>query len=95
MVFNGERALLVSAGKFTVPTDYSGAPTITLPCGLTDGSGPSPAGLPLALQLVGKHMDEELLCKLGHAYEKAVGRHRTPMLAPSVLSDRGSDDARM
>ena len=25
-------------GKFTVPYDYSGAPTITLPCGLTDGS---------------------------------------------------------
>lgn len=85
----------MSAGKFTVPTDYSGAPTITLPCGLTDGSGPSPVGLPLAFQLVGKHMDEELLCKLGHAYEKAVGRQRTPMVAPSVLSNGGRNDPRI
>eukprot|EP01044_Picomonas_judraskeda_P009117 COSAG03_NODE_1088_length_4849_cov_4.773895_5_plen_79_part_00 len=78
-----------------MPTDYSGAPTITLPCGLTDGSGAAPAGLPLALQLVGKPMDEALLCKLGHAYEKAVGRQRIPMLAPSLAVGAGSDDARM
>jgi len=56
--------------RFTVPTDYDGAPTLSLPCGF------SRDGLPLSLQLVGKHLAEPLLVQVGHAYEQATDWHR-------------------
>lgn len=39
------------------------------------------AGLPLSLQLVGKHLQEALLCQVGHRYEQATPWHkkRRPM----------------
>ena len=62
-------------GRFTVPFDFNGAPTLSLPCGLNSD------GLPLSLQFVGKHLDEKLLCRLGHAYEQATEWHN---LRPNV-----------
>jgi amidase len=58
-----------SAQKFTVPFDFSGNPTLSLPCGFTDD------GLPLSLQLVARHLDEELLCRAGFAFEQATEWH--------------------
>ena len=55
--------------RFTVPFDYNGAPTLTLPCGT------SSEGLPLSLQLGGKPLAEPLLCRLGAAYEAATEWH--------------------
>jgi amidase len=59
-----------SWGHFTAPFDFSGQPTLSTPCGVTED------GLPLSLQLVGKHLHEGLLCRVGHAYEQATGFHR-------------------
>ena len=55
--------------RYTVPYDYNGAPTISLPCGLNSD------GLPLSLQFVGKALSEPLLCRIGHAYEQATDWH--------------------
>ena len=55
--------------RYTVPYDYNGAPTISLPCGLNSN------GLPLSLQFVGKALSEPLLCRIGHAYEQATDWH--------------------
>lgn len=55
---------------FTGPYDYSGQPTLSTPCGMTQD------GLPLSLQLIAKHRQESLLCRVGHAYEQATGFHR-------------------
>ena len=55
--------------KFTAPYNVSGHPTLSLPCGFTDG------GLPLSLQLVGRHLSEDVLLRLGHAYEQATDWH--------------------
>jgi amidase len=55
--------------RFTVPFDFNGAPTLTVPCGVSSG------GLPLALQLAGKHLCEPLLCQVGSAYEDATDWH--------------------
>ena len=55
--------------RFTVPFDYNGAPTLTLPCGM------SSEGLPRSLQLTGKPHAEPLLCRLGAAYEAATEWH--------------------
>ena len=53
-------------GRFTIPFDFNGAPTISLPCGLDSD------GLPLSIQFVGKHLSEPLLCRMGHAFESAT-----------------------
>ncbi len=55
--------------RFTVPFDYNGAPTLSVPCGLNS------EGLPLSLQFIGKHLTEPLLCQVGHAYETATPWH--------------------
>ena len=55
--------------RFTAPYDFNGAPTLSVPCGL------SSEGLPLSLQLVGKPLAESLLCRIGHAYEQATEWH--------------------
>ncbi len=55
--------------RYTAPYDFNGMPTLSVPCGLTR------EGLPLSLQFVGKHLDEALLCRVGHAYESATEWH--------------------
>ena len=56
--------------RFTAPYDYTGSPTISLPCGFADD------GMPVSLQLVGRHLEEALLCRAGFAYERATDWHR-------------------
>jgi amidase len=56
--------------RFTAPFDMSGSPSITVPGGFTA------AGLPIGFQLVGRHLDEALLIKAGHAYQGATDWHR-------------------
>ncbi|MBT3942634.1 MAG: amidase [Chloroflexi bacterium] len=55
--------------RFTAPMDYSGLPTISLPCGLNDRN------VPLSLQFVGHHLSEQLLIQAGHAFEQATDFH--------------------
>jgi amidase len=61
--------------RFATPFDMSGSPTITLPGGFTA------KGLPLSFQLVGRHLEEELLVRAGHAYQQVTDwHHRHPTL---------------
>ena len=55
-------------GRFTVPYDFSGSPSISLPCGKNS------EGLPLTIQFVGKHLSEPLLCRIGHTFEQTTDR---------------------
>ena len=59
-------------GRFTIPYDFSGMPTISLPCGLNT------EGLPLSIQFVGRHLAEPLLVQVGHAYEAATEHRLRP-----------------
>jgi amidase len=56
--------------RFTAPWNLAGSPTITVPCGVAS------EGVPLALQLVARPFEEELLLRAGHAYESATEWHR-------------------
>jgi len=56
--------------RFTCPFDMTGSPTITLPCGF------SPDKTPLAFQFVGRHLEEEMLVRAGHAWQTATDWHR-------------------
>lgn len=50
----------------TRPFNVWGLPAISVPCGFTKG------GLPIGLQIAGAHWREDLVVRLGHAYEQAV-----------------------
>ena len=58
------------SSTYTFPADFSGRPTINLPSGFNEDQ------LPYSLQFVGKHLDEALLCRIGHAYEEATDWHK-------------------
>lgn len=56
--------------SFTFPHSFAGAPTLTLPCGVTSD------GLPYSMQLAGSPLSEAMLCRIGHAYEEATPWHQ-------------------
>ncbi len=51
------------------PFDFSGSPTLSMPCGFTAD------GLPLSVQFVGNALCEATICRIGHAYQQATGWH--------------------
>jgi amidase len=55
--------------RFTYPFNFSRNPTLSLPCGF------DAEGMPLSLQLVGRHFEEAMLCRIGNAYEQATTWH--------------------
>jgi len=59
--------------KNTSPSNATGLPAITVPCGFTA------AGLPIGLQLIGRPFEEALLFQVAHAYEAvSPARGRRP-----------------
>jgi aspartyl-tRNA(Asn)/glutamyl-tRNA(Gln) amidotransferase subunit A len=60
---------------FTISVNLAGVPAISLPCGFTSDN------LPVGLQVIGKHFDEESIFKVAYAYEQATDWHRrSPIL---------------
>ncbi|WP_029267739.1 Asp-tRNA(Asn)/Glu-tRNA(Gln) amidotransferase subunit GatA [Virgibacillus alimentarius] len=53
----------------TIPVNLAGVPGISLPCGFSE------EGLPLGLQIIGKHFDESTVYRAAHAYEQATDHH--------------------
>jgi len=61
---------------YQAPFNFSGSPTISVPMGF------STSGLPLSLQLVGRHCEEALLVQVASAYEQATEWHQ--QIAPGA-----------
>jgi aspartyl-tRNA(Asn)/glutamyl-tRNA(Gln) amidotransferase subunit A len=60
---------------FTISVNLAGAPAISVPCGFTAEN------LPVGLQLIGRHFDEEAILRTAHAYEQSTDWHlRRPVL---------------
>jgi aspartyl-tRNA(Asn)/glutamyl-tRNA(Gln) amidotransferase subunit A len=55
----------------TIPSCVAGLPGLSIPCGLS-------AGLPVGLQLVGPQFAENMLYRVGHALEQAIGFDGVP-----------------
>lgn len=53
----------------TIPVNLAGLPGISVPCGFTNG-------LPLGLQIIGKHFDESTVYRVAHAFEQATDYHK-------------------
>ncbi|MBU1044264.1 MAG: Asp-tRNA(Asn)/Glu-tRNA(Gln) amidotransferase subunit GatA [Candidatus Omnitrophica bacterium] len=54
---------------FTISANLSGIPAISIPCGFTKDN------LPVGLQILGKAFDEQMLFKIGHAYQQLTDWH--------------------
>jgi aspartyl-tRNA(Asn)/glutamyl-tRNA(Gln) amidotransferase subunit A len=52
---------------FTLSANLAGIPALSVPCGV------SKAGLPIGLQLSGRHFGEAVLLQVAHQYEQAAG----------------------
>jgi amidase len=59
--------------RFAAPFDFSGSPTISLPCGLLSD------GVPASLQLVGRHFEETTLIRAAAAYEATAAPLAMPV----------------
>ena len=54
----------------TLPVNIAGLPGLSVPCGFSEG-------LPVGMQLIGPHLSEPTLLRIGHAYEQATEWHRS------------------
>jgi aspartyl-tRNA(Asn)/glutamyl-tRNA(Gln) amidotransferase subunit A len=54
------------ADIFTVTANLAGVPGISIPCGKTK------EGLPIGMQILGKHFDEPMVLRVGHVAEHAL-----------------------
>ena len=61
-----------------------GLPAISVPCGFTEG------GLPVGLQIVGRHHDDWGVLQLAHAFEQATGfwKTRPPIVRPDRVQEQ-------
>ena len=59
---------LYLADVFTVPINLAGVPAVSLPCGFA-------GHLPIGLQLIGRHFQEDLLLRAANAFEEATPFH--------------------
>lgn len=55
---------------FTISVNLAGVPAISVPCGFTSNN------LPVGLQFIGKHFDEESVLRIAYAYEQSSDWHR-------------------
>lgn len=53
----------------TIPVNLAGVPGMSIPCGFSDG-------LPIGLQLIGKHFDETTMYQAAYAFEQATDFHK-------------------
>jgi len=61
---------LYMADVFTVPINLAGVPAISMPCGFA-------GGLPIGLQIIGRHFDEKTVFRAAKAFEDATPYHET------------------
>ena len=55
---------------FTLSANLAGIPGMSIPCGF------SAEGLPIGLQIMGNHFNEEMIFKVAHAFEQATEFHK-------------------
>jgi aspartyl-tRNA(Asn)/glutamyl-tRNA(Gln) amidotransferase subunit A len=61
---------------FTISANLAGVPAMSVPCGF------SASGLPIGLQLMGTHFNEQMLFRVAHHFEQATEFHkRKPVLS--------------
>ena len=52
----------------TIPANIAGIPAISIPCGMDNG-------LPVGLQIMGDHLNEETILRIAYSYEQSSDWH--------------------
>jgi len=66
-----ENSLAMTTSDILVtPANLAGLPSISVPCGFSED------GLPLGLQIIGNHFEEQQLYNVAYAYEQATNHHK-------------------
>jgi aspartyl-tRNA(Asn)/glutamyl-tRNA(Gln) amidotransferase subunit A len=61
----------------TLPINIAGVPAISIPAGFAeDASLRSRQALPIGMQIIGKHFNEETILRIAYAYEQATDWHK-------------------
>lgn len=68
---------------YTVTANLAGIPAVSVPCGFGED------GMPVGLQILGKHYDEATVLRVAYAFERATDFHK----AKPVLRDAGAGGA--
>jgi len=55
---------------YTVPVNIAGIPALSVPCGFDK------KGMPIGMQIIGKHFSESVLLKVAYAFEQSTGHHQ-------------------
>ncbi|MDO9556083.1 MAG: Asp-tRNA(Asn)/Glu-tRNA(Gln) amidotransferase subunit GatA [Coriobacteriia bacterium] len=63
---------------FTIPLNLAGLPGVSMPCGLSEG-------LPIGLQVIGRHFDEATMLRAAAALEADLALDMTPSMARGGL----------
>jgi len=53
---------------FVVAVNLAGIPALSVPCGISNG-------LPIGMQIIGPHLSEEILLRIGHMYQSQTDWH--------------------
>lgn len=75
----GNSVLMQYSDQMTVASNHAGVPALTLPGGLDKN------GLPIGIQLIGNDFREELILRIGHAYEQLTADEAWRQVRPQVL----------
>jgi aspartyl-tRNA(Asn)/glutamyl-tRNA(Gln) amidotransferase subunit A len=75
----GDSVLMQYADQFTVPANHAGIPGLSMPAGIAAD------GLPLGVQLLGPDFSEDILFRIGKAYEVGTLSDPWRLRRPAVL----------
>lgn len=75
----GDSVLMQYADQLTVPANHAGVPGLSIPAGLDQD------GLPIGIQLLGPDYREDILFRVGRAYERATENDAWRSEKPQVL----------
>jgi aspartyl-tRNA(Asn)/glutamyl-tRNA(Gln) amidotransferase subunit A len=68
---------------FTIPASLAGIPAISVPCGFSNG-------LPVGLQIFGRHFDEATILRVADAFQRVTDYHRQrPAIGSRLLAVEG------
>jgi aspartyl-tRNA(Asn)/glutamyl-tRNA(Gln) amidotransferase subunit A len=64
----GDPLTMYLSDIYVVATNPAGVPALSLPCGFSNG-------MPVGMQLIGRHLSEDVLLQIGHAYQSVTDWH--------------------
>ncbi|NLC29619.1 MAG: Asp-tRNA(Asn)/Glu-tRNA(Gln) amidotransferase subunit GatA, partial [Chloroflexi bacterium] len=75
----GNSVLMQYSDQMTVASNHAGVPALTLPGGLDDNN------LHIGIQLIGNDYREDMILRIGHAYEQLSADESWRKAQPQVL----------